>query len=200
MASVSISSSIPPLFLASGSAQRRQLLAQLGLHVADQYAPDVDEQRFPSEPLSDYVCRITRLKAVAGQRHFVHGCIVAADTAMSCQGHVLGKPRDGVDAIAMLMQLSDCTHKVMTAVSVAGAKGILDIVVEAAVTFRKLSYREAEAYWQTGEPVGKAGSYALQGRGAQFVTQITGSPSAVMGLPLAETAMLLRQQGIDPLA
>lgn len=189
-----------PVFLASGSAQRRILLEQLGLHVAAQYAPDVDERHLPNESLSDYVRRVTRLKADAGQRHFVQGCIVAADTAMSLHGQVIGKPHDGDDAIAMLLQLSGHTHKVMTAVSVVGVRGILDIVVETEVTFRELSFAEAKAYWQTGEPAGKAGSYALQGRGAQFVTQIKGSPSAVIGLPLAETAMLLRQQGIDPLA
>lgn len=194
-----ISSSLP-LFLASGSPQRLQLLEQLGLQVAAQYAPDVDEQRLPSEPLSDYVCRVTRLKAQAGQRHFVRGCIVAADTAMECDGQVLGKPRDKADAIAMLLQLSGRTHKVMTAVSVVGPSGLLDISVTTAVSFREITYAEAVAYWRTGEPVGKAGGYALQGRGGQFVMRLDGSPSAVIGLPLAETSLLLRQQGLDPLA
>lgn len=188
-----------PLFLASSSPQRRQLLEQLGLHIAAQYAPDVDERRFPNECLADYVRRVTRLKASAGLRHFDHGCIVAADTAMACDGQVLGKPRGVDDAIAMLMRLSGRSHQVMTAVAVAGPLGVLDVTVMTTVTFKTLSLAEVEAYWHTGESAGKAGSYALQGRGGQFVTRIDGSPSAVVGLPLAETATLLRQQGLDPL-
>lgn len=194
------SPSFPPLFLASGSPQRLTLLEQLGLHVTAQYAPDVDEQRLPDEPLAAYVCRVTRLKADAGLRHFAHGCIVAADTAISCDGEVLGKPRGAEDAIATLMRLSGRTHQVMTAVCVIGKQGALDVSVTTDVSFREISYAEAVTYWETGEPLGKAGSYALQGRGAQFVTRIVGSPSAVIGLPLAETALLLRQQGLDPLA
>ncbi len=170
------------------------------MQVAAQHAPDVDERHLPDESLMDYVCRVTRLKAEAGMRHFAHGCIVAADTAMLCDGRVLGKPRDADDAIATLMRLSGRTHEVMTAVCVAGPVGLLDVSVTTGVSFREISYAEAEAYWLTGEPSGKAGSYALQGRGGQFVARISGSPSAVIGLPLAETALLLRQQGLDPLA
>lgn len=194
-----MTSSPLPLFLASGSPQRRLLLEQLGLHVAAQHAPNVDEQRLPDETLTSYVCRVTRLKAEAGLRHFSYGCVVAADTAMWCEGNVLGKPRSAEEAMAMLMMLSGRTHDVMTAVAVIGPAGLLDAKVMTQVSFRTISYAEAEAYWRTGEPQGKAGSYALQGRGGQFVTQIIGSPSAVVGLPLAETASLLRQQGIDPL-
>lgn len=189
-----------PLFLASGSPQRRMLLEQLGLHVTAQYAPNVDERRLPNEPLDAYVRRVTCLKAKAGRRHFNHGCIVAADTAMSCDGDVLGKPHNADDAVSMLMRLSGRTHQVTTAVSVIGEQGAFDVSVATEVSFREIAYAEAVAYWHTGEPLGKAGSYALQGRGAQFVTCIVGSPSAVIGLPLAETALLLRQQGLDPLA
>ena len=188
-----------PLCLASGSVQRRQLLEQLGLDVAVQHAPDVDERCIPEEPIAHYVRRVARLKAEAGRRAFAEGCVVAADTALHIDGHIVGKPTDEEDAVATLMRLSGRTHRVVTAVCVAGPVGVLEAQVTTAVTFRTLSRREAQAYWQTGEPVGKAGGYALQGRGAQFVVYLAGSASAVIGLPLAETALLLRQQGLDPL-
>jgi septum formation protein len=184
----------PRLVLASQSPRRRELLAQLGVALEIRPA-DADEAVLPGEPARDYVLRVAREKAraVAGE------VVLAADTAVVLRGEVLGKPSDAADARRMLAMLSGTRHEVLTAVCVrrnAAALGVeLDAVVSTVVRFRGLSTAEIDWYVSTGEPLDKAGAYALQGAGGAFVLSVEGSVSNVVGLPLAETAELLRRAG-----
>jgi septum formation protein len=121
---------------------------------------------------------------------------VAADTAVVLDGRILGKPADRQDALALLGQLSGRTHEVLTAVALRTANGVQSRISRSEVTFRSIAAREAEAYWETGEPSDKAGAYAIQGLGAIFIADLRGSYSGVMGLPLFETAELLCNAGL----
>jgi septum formation protein len=184
----------PRLVLASQSPRRRELLAQLGVALEVRPA-DADESVLPGEPARDYVLRVAREKARA-----VDGEVVlAADTAVVLRGDVLGKPADAGDARRMLAMLSGTRHEVLTGVCVrrnAAALGVeLDAVVSTTVRFRGLTTAEIDWYVATGEPLDKAGAYALQGAGGAFVLSVEGSVSNVVGLPLAETAELLRRAG-----
>ena len=184
----------PRLVLASQSPRRRELLAQLGVALEVRPA-HADETVLSGEPARDYVLRVAREKArtVAGE------IVLAADTAVVLRGEVLGKPSDAADARRMLAMLSGTRHEVMTAVCVrrnAAALGVeLDAVVSTTVRFRGLTTPEIDWYVATGEPLDKAGAYALQGAGGAFVLSVEGSVSNVVGLPLAETAELLRRAG-----
>lgn len=190
------------IVLASGSPRRRQLLEQIG--VAYQSHPvSVDETRLDGETPVDFARRLALAKATeawselsgAGGR-----LVLGADTAVSRNGAVFGKPADVSDAVDMLSRLSDGTHQVTTAVAgIREGERILRCSVSR-VTFRPLGRHEIEAYVATGEPQGKAGSYAIQGRAAVFVQRVEGSYSGVMGLPLYETWELLRAFGYDLLA
>ena len=122
--------------------------------------------------------------------------VLAADTSVILNGVIMGKPKDQRDALAMLMQLSGKTHQVYTALSLRGREHS-QVVSKTDVTFRTLTEQEILTYWQTGEPLDKAGSYAIQGLGGVFVESIKGSFSGVVGLPLFETAQLLSKQGIE---
>ena len=124
------------------------------------------------------------------------GCVLGADTSVVIDGRILGKPVDQADGLAMLAALSGREHQVLTAVALAAAGGVEARVVECRVRFRQVAPEEALRYWQSGEPADKAGGYAIQGLGAIFVSRIEGSYSAVVGLPLCETAELLREFGI----
>ncbi|GAB2796269.1 nucleoside triphosphate pyrophosphatase [Halomonas shantousis] len=184
----------PVLCLASASPRRRELLASIG--VAVEVAPaDIDETPRPDEPPGDYVVRLARAKASAGARHS-RLPVLGSDTAVVHAGRILGKPRDAAHARDMLMRLSGHTHEVLTAVAVHGPRGLLDTCVTTRVTMRELSSEEIEAYWATGEPADKAGAYAIQGLASIFVAHVEGSHSAVVGLPLFETARLLEAQGV----
>ncbi|HEX5459319.1 MAG TPA: Maf family protein [Steroidobacteraceae bacterium] len=181
--------------LASMSPRRRELLAQIGVpHKI--VAADVDEAFLPGESPADYVARLARLKAATVRQRGEPLPVLAADTTVVVEGSVHGKPADRADGLAMLAALSGRTHQVLTAVALATGKDVTLRVNCTSVRFRDLGRAEMEAYWATGEPRDKAGGYAIQGYGAVFVAALSGSYSGVMGLPLLETAELLRAAGI----
>lgn len=185
-----------PIILASGSPRRRELLVQIGLPFSVA-ATTVDETAHANENPGHYVERLAREKASAGLQMAgsADSLVVGADTSVVLAGRILGKPIDEADARAMLMQLSGNTHQVMTGVALAGDGFCQSCLVTTTVRFRDLSDAEVTAYCQTGEPMDKAGAYGIQGRGGLFVADIAGSYSAVVGLPLRETADLLAQAG-----
>lgn len=188
------------LILASASPRRRELLAQIG--VAAKVAPAaIDETVFTGEAPSDYVLRLAREKAskvFAEQPQSLQESLVClgSDTSVVFGAEILGKPESYEQSAAMLRMLSGCTHQVMTGVALVGLLGVQEALVTTDVVFREISDAEIEAYWASGEPQDKAGSYGIQGLGAVFVDHIQGSYSAVVGLPLAETAQLLRAAGV----
>ncbi len=199
----------PILYLASQSPRRAELLRQLNLdfHVI---SSEIDESVRAAESADVYVQRMAEEKAQAGLAVLTasnasidptNTVILAADTAVVCDGAILGKPADESDAVAMLRRLSGRSHQVMTGVSVwAGMQNkVKNSVNQTAVTFRTISEAEVQWYWRSGEPRDKAGGYGIQGLGAIFVQRIEGSYSSVVGLPLMETSQLLRQAGISVL-
>jgi septum formation protein len=185
---------VPPrLVLASRSPRRRELLEQLGLAVEVRPA-DADETVRPGEDPRAYAARVARDKA----RAIPGDLVLGADTAVVLRGEVLGKPSDAEDARRMLALLSGTAHEVLTAVCVRrpadGAE--LEALVSTAVRFAPLGPAEIAWYVGTGEPLDKAGAYAIQGAGGAFVLDVRGSVSNVVGLPLAETVELLRRAGL----
>lgn len=185
----------PPLFLASTSPRRRELLQQIGLAFSV-LKVDVDESLREGERPADYVVRLAREKAEAGLAQVDGGVVVAADTTVVIGDEVLGKPASEVEAFAMWQRLSGRMHQVLTGVAVGDARHIDAVMVSTQVHFRTISQAEMEAYWRSGEPRDKAGGYAIQGLGAIFVDAIEGSYSNVVGLPLSETAAVLNRFGI----
>ena len=186
------------LHLASASPRRRELLAQIGVPFVTLIA-SIDETALPGEPAERYVERLAREKALAGLAALsdpADAVVLGADTAVVLDGRILGKPADRAECLATLAALSGREHQVLTAVALASAQRIESRVVASCVRFRPLRAGEAEAYWATGEPCDKAGSYGIQGLAAVFVSQLEGSYSAVVGLPLCETAQLLGEFGI----
>ncbi|EWC41104.1 Maf family protein [Stutzerimonas stutzeri] len=185
------------LFLASASPRRRDLLAQIGVPFS-LIDVSVDESPSPTESPEAYVERVARDKALAGLSGLDErdACVLGADTSVVLDQRILGKPVDRADALAMLAALSGRTHRVMTAVALVSRTACEVRVVISEVTFRVIDEAEAEQYWASGEPLDKAGGYAIQGWGAAFVSQLHGSYSAVVGLPLCETAQLLDEFGI----
>ena len=185
---------MPTLVLASQSPRRRELLERLGIPVEVRPA-NADESLRPGEAAHDYVLRVARDKARAVPGDVVLG----ADTSVVLHGGVLGKPADAQDARRMLRALSGQVHEVLTGVCVrrnAGAMGVeLDVVVATEVRFATLTGAQIDWYVSTGEPLDKAGAYALQGNGGVFVESVEGSVSNVVGLPLGETLQLLRHAG-----
>ncbi len=186
------------LFLASASPRRRELLAQIGVPFS-LVGVSVDETPSPTESPEAYVERVARDKALAGLVSLGDrdGCVLGADTSVVLDQHILGKPADRADGLAMLAALSGRTHRVMTAVALASRSACEVRVVISEVTFRTIDEAEAERYWDSGEPADKAGGYAIQGWGAVFVSQLHGSYSAVVGLPLCETAQLIDAFGLS---
>lgn len=185
------------LYLASGSPRRRELLTQIGVPFTVVTAP-IDETPLPDEAASAYVERLAQAKAMAGFAHIAApGVVLGADTAVVLDGTILGKPESREEALAMLGDLSGREHQVLTAVALTDGQRSLSLCVASTVRFRAISFDEAWRYWASGEPADKAGGYAIQGLGAVFVTALQGSYSAVVGLPLSETAELLGQFGID---
>ncbi len=186
------------LYLASGSPRRRELLTQIGVPFLTQIAP-IDESALPGESPLAYVERLARAKGHAGLAALVDAdgaVVLGADTAVVLDGRILGKPRDRADALATLQALSGRSHQVLTAVALVSRERQASQVVTSQVTFRPLTQAEIEAYWASGEPQDKAGSYGIQGLAAVFVSQLQGSYSAVVGLPLCETAALLAEFAI----
>lgn len=184
----------PVLCLASASPRRRDLLASIG--VAFNVRPvEIDETPQRDEAPATYVIRLAREKARAGAG-ISSLPVLGADTAVVRDGVILGKPESREHAAAMLRSLSGRDHEVLTAVAVSGPAGLLEACVATRVVMREIGNNEIAAYWSTGEPVDKAGGYAIQGLAAVFVKRIEGSYSAVVGLPLFETAALLARQGV----
>lgn len=186
----------PRFYLASASPRRRQLLDQLGLEF--EVAPvEVDETPRAGEVAETYVFRVARLKAeTAARRIKAARPVLAADTAVVLDGAILGKPQGREDALGILARLSGRSHQVLSAVALWD-HGVLEAASSRSeVVFRPIAPEEAAAYWESGEPRDKAGAYGIQGRGALFVERLAGSYSNVVGLPLFETAELLRRAGI----
>lgn len=182
------------IHLASRSPRRQALLAALGLEFTAA-GVDVDECQLPGETPETMVERLAQTKAMAAKAG-PDTVVIGADTAVVLGDTVFGKPVDREDCLAILAALSGRVHKVVTGVAVRSGHGIRSIVSTTDVTFREIGPDEALAYWQSGEPRDKAGAYAIQGRGGIFVTFIAGSYSGVVGLPVFETAALLREAGL----
>ncbi|CAN5231237.1 nucleoside triphosphate pyrophosphatase [soil metagenome] len=185
------------LILASSSPRRRQLLESLDLAFAT-IAPDVDELRLPGEEPWDYVERIARLKAVAVIDP--EALVIAADTTVVSEGRVMGKPVHPDEARQMLIRLSGASHEVLTGVAVRRDEQVVTAVESTIVRFLDLTEEEISDYVQSGEPMDKAGAYALGGLGAVFIDRVEGSPSNVIGLPLHTTARLCRALGVELLS
>ncbi len=195
------------IYLASRSARRRELLHQIGVRfdlLAFRAAPredaEVSEDMLPDETPEAYVVRVACAKAAHGtglitERHMLLRPLLAADTTLDLDGEIIGKPRDGVDAMAILKRLSGRSHRVLTAIALAHGVHIEHLLSVSTVSFRDLSSEEIRRYANSGEPLDKAGAYAIQGHAAMFVKEIQGSHSGIVGLPLCETALLLRRFG-----
>lgn len=189
------------IYLASGSPRRRQLLAQIGV-CYEPVAVAVDEAVLVGEDPEAYVTRLALAKARRGRMELAGRPlrpVLGADTAVILGGMILGKPRDRDEGLAMLECLSGRWHRVLSAVALAGEEREAARCQENSVKLRVLSRAERQAYWNTGEPADKAGGYAIQGLAASFIAELRGSYSGVMGLPLFETAELLRDFDIQVL-
>lgn len=188
------------LHLASRSPRRAELLARLGLQFG-LLDLDVPEQRGAGEPAADYVRRVAREKAGAGLLEVVAvpgAVVLGSDTEVILDDRVFGKPADAADAAAMLRTLSGRTHEVLTAVSLVSAGREAQAASLTRVTVEPLSDADIQRYLDSGDWQGKAGAYAIQGRFETHVARLEGSYSGVMGLPLHETAGLLRDFGLLP--
>lgn len=193
------------LYLASASPRRRELLAQIGLAhevLLVPAPPGEDEPQHPGESAADYVQRTARDKALRGRdwmrdQSLRQLPLLAADTTVILAGTVLGKPADRDDAMRILRALSGSAHEVHTAVSVWTGDQLLEAVSVTEVCMRDLTDEEIGRYCDSGEPYGKAGAYGIQGLAGTFISHIAGSYTGVMGLPLFETANLLRAAGIQ---
>ena len=199
----------PFVYLASQSPRRQELLQQLGVRFELLLPrPDEDaealEAELPGEAAHDYVVRVCAAKAQAARARLVasgreHAPILVADTTVTIDDAILGKPVDADDAFAMLTRLAGRDHEVLTAVAAVAADGALlpTVLSRSCVRFAATPDQMLRRYIATGEPSGKAGAYGIQGRAAEFVEHIDGSYSGIMGLPLFETAALLRAVRID---
>lgn len=197
------------IYLASRSPRRRELLKQIGiafevvlLREDSRRSIDVDESPLGHEQPAAYALRVACAKAATaahytGRRAQSARPVLAADTTVVCEGRIIGKPVDGEDAMRILKALSGREHEVITAVAVAAADRLEHATSVSRVWFRELAHDEIRRYVATGEPLDKAGAYAIQGRAASFAPRIEGSFSGIMGLPLAETAELLRKFGVS---
>ena len=193
------------VYLASQSPRRRQLLEQIGVR-HELLLPDADEDAEaleavrPGEAPLAYVRRVTALKLDAAlarlkRRGLPSAPVLCSDTTVALGRTILGKPADAAEARRMLQALSGTTHRVLTAVAVQGARRRLEAVSDSRVRFSPLTPARIRDYVATGEPLGKAGAYAVQGHAATFIEHLSGSYSGIMGLPVFETAALLRQVG-----
>ncbi|MEX1032660.1 MAG: Maf family protein [Cellvibrionaceae bacterium] len=181
------------LYLASQSPRRRELLDQIGVRYR-LLAPRVDESLHANEPAGEYVTRLAAAKAACGAALVAGDSpypVLGADTTVVLGAEIMGKPADEADAVAMLNRLSGQTHRVVSAVSVAGGGRQITRLSITEVTFRPLDQALIARYWLTGEPRDKAGAYGIQGLGAAFVQKISGSYSGVVGLPLEVLVPLL---------
>ncbi len=191
------------IYLASQSPRRSQLLTQLGVR-HELLLPDASEDAealeaiLPGEPARTYVQRVTRLKLEAAlarrlQRGLPAAPVLCADTTVALRRTIFGKPVDAADARSMLTALAGQNHRVLTAIALGHGDHRLDAISESQVTFAPMSDAAIDAYVASGEPMGKAGAYAVQGLAAAHIARIRGSYTGIMGLPLFETAQLLQQ-------
>ena len=197
------------IYLASRSPRRRELLRQIGidfelllLRDTPLRQMDVEEIPMPDETASDYACRIAKAKATSGWLQLVHRRVpllpvLAADTVVSLKGQIFGKPQSPAHAEEMLSALSGQTHEVLTAIAMIEGDKVRVHLSTSEVRFRNISNREIRNYIATNESSDKAGSYAIQGVAAIFISSFSGSYSGVMGLPLFETARLLEEFGME---
>jgi septum formation protein len=195
------------IYLASQSPRRRQLLDQIGVRYrllladADEDAEALEAERAGELPRA-YVQRVVRAKLAAARRRVVRrglaaAPILCADTTVALGRRILGKPSDAAHAAQMLQALSGCTHRVLTAVALGSDRRSLQAISESRVRFAVLSDAQVMRYVESGEPLGKAGGYAIQSAASQWIEHIDGSYSGIMGLPLFETAQLLRQARVS---
>jgi septum formation protein len=196
------------IYLASKSPRRRELLRQIGVDfelfmLRDQAprGPDVSEEVHPGELVEDYVARVCREKAqfawnMVLARRMPQRPVLAADTTVTIDGEILGKPAGQAEAVAMLERLSGRTHQVLTSVCVVSASINEQLTQVSSVRFAQLSAEQIRAYCATTEPYDKAGGYGIQGLASIFIEHIEGSHSGIMGLPIHETAQLLAKAGI----
>jgi septum formation protein len=187
------------LILASQSPRRRELLAQLGYQFSVQ-ASDIDETQENLETAHNYVLRLAKQKALhilnlLPDAEQVNSFVLGSDTSVVFNGKILGKPDNEKDCLNTLSLLSNNQHQVLTAIALVSKNSVQGQVITTEVVFKTLTKAEISAYWLTGEPQDKAGSYGIQGIAGQFVKSINGSYSAVVGLPLYETAKLLAEAG-----
>lgn len=191
-------SSAKGILLASASPRRAELLGQIGVPF-QVVTHEADETRLADEDPVQYVRRVGLAKArsVLARSENAEQLVLASDTTVVLGDRTLGKPVDEEDAVAMLLALSGRSHEVMTSVVVANRMQERLALSRTEVTFATISEAKARRYWASGEPSGKAGAYAIQGRGATFIERIHGSYSSVMGLPLFETAALLEEFGVQ---
>jgi len=185
------------LILASQSPRRKELLQQLGYDFIC-FPADIDESVLLSEAPEQYVARLALEKAsIIAQQNSHDFVVLGSDTSVVFGEHILGKPESLSDCLAILNMLSGNTHQVITAIAAIQGERSEVVVVSTEVDFKILDEEEIKRYWQTGEPQDKAGAYGIQGIAGQFVKQIRGSYSAVVGLPLYETAQLLSAFGVN---
>ena len=188
------------IYLASQSPRRAELLRQIGVEFKV-YATDIDERVNAGESPEAYVSRLAQSKArvAAAEIGTSHSdwVVLAADTTIAIDGDIIGKPEDAAHCHCILHRLSGREHQVLTAVAVATRDRIECRLTHNRVTFRALAEHEVQRYCATSEPMDKAGAYAIQGKAAIFIERLEGSYSAVMGLPLCETAELLQDAGIE---
>ena len=188
----------PQIYLASRSPRRQELLRQVGVRF-ETLPADVPEQRKPGQSPADYAIEMALTKARATAAAAPHAWpVLGADTDVVLDDEILGKPRDRADALAMLARLSGRTHEVYSSVAVVQDGRAETALSVTRVSFGSITPARAGAYWDSGEPADKAGAYAIQGLGAQFVKEIHGSYSGVVGLPLYETLQLLARFGVMP--
>jgi septum formation protein len=194
------------IYLASQSPRRRQLLEQLGVR-HELLLPGADEDAeaieavIPGEAPASYVRRVTGLKLDAAlqrlrQRGLPPAPVLCSDTTVALGRTIYGKPADAQDAARMLRELAGRTHRVLTSVAVGTARRRIQVLSDSRVTFAPLTTAQIRAYVASGEPMGKAGAYAIQGRAAAFIPRIAGSYTGIMGLPLHETAAVLAALGV----
>ncbi|MBX2838087.1 MAG: Maf family protein [Gammaproteobacteria bacterium] len=194
---------MPTLVLASQSPRRRALLQQLGLNpvVAPAHINEIPHSHESALHLVERLA-IGKAQVVSAEQTRAHprstsNIIIAADTVVQLDGDILGKPVDEADGLRMLHSLSGRTHQVITGVCVVSGSEQRVRVVQTQVTMGEISSMDALRYWQSGEPAGKAGAYAIQGLGAAFVQDVTGSYSNVVGLPLYDTVQMLAELDFD---
>ena len=197
--------SLPRIYLASTSPRRRELLHQIGIDFDTLFfrAPprnddDVSEAIVGNETAEEYVKRVAAAKAEGAMRRIVwrklrRQAVLSADTTLELDGEIIGKPDDADHAVSILRRLSGREHRVLTAVALADDSFLTQRLSVSIVRMKDISEEEVAAYVESGEPFGKAGAYGIQGRAAAFISEIHGSYSGIMGLPLFETAELLRE-------